>query len=157
MVDKHKQKLTRIGQGLAATIGTLAAHTAQTLGNTTPTQNFAAALYQGVITLRAATIGQPLAIYVASGELIQAEVEEAIEAIPLHARDVPAIEQTARAVQLLGLVEQTNPLHLDMGNRLPKFRENIGWQFWAYNPMSAAFTTGAVASGQIWLYGRWQD
>ena len=156
MADKHN-KLDRLAIELEATIATLASKTAIQLGTLVVTQNFAAALYQGTIALRAATEGQPLAIYVADAVLTQAEVTEAILGAPLQVRDTPAIEQTRRAVQLIAVVSLSLPKHLDQGNRLPMFREAVGLTFWGFNPMSAAFTTGAIASGVIWAYGRFKD
>ncbi len=156
MAHDHK-KLTRVGQAQSVTVATLAAKTALALQGTVVTQNFAAALYQGSMSLRGGTEGEVLALYVASADLSQAEVEEAIESTPLHSRDVPATEHTARNVQLLGIISLSDPLHLDMGNRLAMYRENVGWDFWAYNPSAAAMTTGGVLAGQLWVYGRWKD
>ena len=155
MPHNHK-KLVRIGHGPAATISTLAAKTAITGSDKTPTQNFAPALYQGVFSAKGGAADEPIAVYIADGDLTQAEVEAAIEAAPLHNRDTLG-EQTDRAVQLLGMISSERPLHLELGNRLPMFRENIGWEIWFYNPSFAAMTTGMIASGQMWVYGRWKD
>ena len=107
--------------------------------------------------MRGGTLGEAIAIYVSDASLNQAEVEEAIEGAPLHARATPEIEQTRRPVQYLGLVDVNNPLSLDLGNRLPMFREAVGYQFWAYNLSGDTQTTGATVSGQVWTYGRFKD
>ena len=157
MPDKHRQKLDRIHEALSASIGTLAARTAVEIGATAVTQNYAPALYQGAVNLRNATEGEGLSIYVSDGDLSLAEVEECIEAEPLHGRDTINLEQSRRNVQYLGSVSLSDILSLNEGNRLPMMRENIGWKFWAYNPTGAAMTTGAVLGGTIWVYGRFKD
>jgi len=155
MPHDHK-KLDRIGHDLTVTLTTLAAKTSIGLQSVAITQNFQAALYQGTLALRGGTLGEIVAVYAAQGTLSQSEVEQAIEAAPLQSRD-PLLEQTRRGVQLLGFVSLGHPLHLDMGNRVPMYRENETIEFWGYNPTSAALTTGGILSGQIWIYGRWKD
>ncbi len=158
MPHPHTKKLDRIPTAIAASILTLAGKTSIAAGTMTAnTQDFAAALYQGIINARGGTVGETLALYVADGDLAQAEVEEAIESVPTHERATTQLEQTRRNVQLLGQVGIEQPLHLDTGNRLAMFKEDIGARFWAYNPAAAAMTTGMVLGGQIWLYGWWKN
>jgi len=157
MPHPHKAKLDRLSLQPAATISTLAAHTALSLGSRVPTQNFQAALYQGALDARGIAVGEVLALYVSDADLTQAEVEACIEAVPTNERDNVPLEASRRPVQLLGVITREQPLHLDTGNRLPKYREDIGLEFWIYNPSNAGMTTGAVASGQVWIYGRFVD
>ncbi len=157
MPDKHKQKLDRTSTSVVATISTLAARTSLSLGTIVVTKNFQAALYQGALDARGMTDGETLAVYVSNADLTQAQVEQCIEATPLHSRDADQMEASRRNVQYLGQLNLSRGLSLNEGNRLPKYRENVGMQFWVYNPGNAAMTTGAVANGQIWVYGRWVD
>ena len=155
MPDKHKTKLDRIGSAFGQSLGTLGPTTSLAGPSRTPTQNFAAALYQGSLTGRGMTRGEVINCYVADGDLIQAEVESCIEGGPLHGRDT-LLEATRREVQLVAVVG-FDPVSVNTPNRLAPFRENIGYKFWWYNPMSAALTTGGTGTGSLWTYGRWKD
>ena len=149
-------KLDRISVTPAATIGTLAGRTSVQLAAVVVTQNFSPALWQGIVNARGMAVDESLALYAADGELSQAEVESTIEGAPLHSRDQPALDETRRQVQLIGQLSSV-PAMIETGNRLAKFREDIGWKLWGYNPTAAAMTTGAVAGGALWLYGRFVD
>ena len=157
MPHAHKQKLDRISTPLDATISTLGARTPLALGTRTPTQNFQAALHQGVINARGGAVGESLALIVANGDLTVTEIEEALEAVPTHGRDSIPLAQSRRDVQYIGQVGLEQPAYIDTGNRLPMFREDVGWKFWVYNPTAASMTTGMIVSGQIFTYGRWKD
>ncbi len=157
MPHEHRQKLDRISTPIDATIGTLAARTPLAAGTRTPTQNFQAALHQGVVNARSGTVGETVALVVANGDLTLAEVEEALEAVPTHGRDAIPLEQSRREVQYLGQIGLEQPLYLNLGNRLAMFREEVGWKYWVYNSTSASMTTGMLLSGQLYTFGTWKD
>ena len=157
MPDKHKPKLDRIGHAVAATLGTLAARTAQSAGSFAPTQNFRPALYQGAVQARAQTEGEIVALYVAQNGLTQAQVKAAIESVPTNSRNKANLDATRAQVQYLGTISLADGLDLNVPNRLAMFRESIGAEFWVYNPSGTALTTGTLIGGQIWTYGRWED
>ena len=152
-------KLDIVNTGFGQPLGTLAAQTAIQLG-TVPaiTQNFQPALYQGSVGLQGRTAGDaPLMLVVADGGLTLAEVQEALTAEPLHSRDQPALDQARRPVRRLAtLGDDPSVVHVNEGNRLPLFRENIGWEFYAFNA-GTALTTGSTMSGQLATFGRWKD
>ena len=150
------QKLDRVSVKPGATLGTLAGRTSIQLAVIVNTQNLNPALWQGNMDCRGMALDESISVYAADGELGQAEVEEAIESAPLHSRDQPALEHTRRPVQWIGKLTSLG-LAIDLGNRLPMFRENIGFKLWGYNNTDAALTTGGVASGALWLYFRFAD
>ena len=155
--EKHKLDIvnTTWNQGLL----TLATNTVLQMG-TVPnvTQNFQPALYQGTIGLEDWTeTDGPIELVVADGDLSLAEVQECLLAEPLHGRDQPALEQSRRPVQrLAALGSDHQSLQISEGNRLPMFRENVGWEFYVLN-VGTALVTGASCVGAIATFGRWKD
>ncbi len=95
-----------------------------------------------------ATGDQNIIFGIAAGGLSAAEIEEAVEANPVGAHDMPAIEQSMRPVWPLGIFNHNAD---GSGSVLSKsgrttirwtMQNGVGWSWWVYNP-TATLTTGS--------------
>ena len=123
--------LERIAHNIDQALTTLASEAVLELPAPIVTQNFAAALYQGSLTLQNFTAGEgPIGFGVYDAEMTTAEIAEALVAAPLNSRDTSPLEQSRRSVQYIGSLG-TDLLTVDFnaGNRLAMYRENISWSF----------------------------
>ncbi len=105
----------------------------------------------------------PIIIGVASSDLTVTEIKEAIQAAPVSATDVPAIEHAKRRVRTIGQFPGLNTDEVLMNGmqvrtRFPILRSaEQSWpQFWAFQKSGAPLTTGTVVIGQGKQYGRWK-
>ncbi len=109
------------------------------------------------------TFEGPITVGWAPGDLTDAEIEECIEAVPLHDSDYPAIEHSQRPVFPLEtfsmLIDTTNGLNVGavplvkQGEFKPRWRiqEETGWRWWAYNHSGSALATG----GFVEVFAKW--
>ncbi len=143
---------------ISQALATLAANTGIRVVQGTQTQNYKAMSLKCVASVIGLTVGDgPFLWGLASGELTLAEIEEYLEGVPTSRRDVPAVEQVKRAVQVLGGL---GPERLTEWKTeqiiLPTWREGIGFSIWIYN-QGPSMTTGATFKLRGRTFGRWLD
>ncbi len=105
----------------------------------------------------------PLLFGVASGHLLAAEIEEAIESILLNRGGVPEGEQAMRPVWPLEVFVMHDPdqgPQSDLtrkGSFNPKwtFTNPDGWRYWVYNMTGGAIITGSTISLITKSFGVW--
>ncbi len=107
--------------------------------------------------------GGPILIGVAYGDLIAAEIEEALESVVLGQGDLPAIEEAMRPVWPLEIILMPDA---DLGNSSDLTRKGefsprwtfpnpSGWRWWVYNMSTVALVAGNGISVQSKSFGVW--
>ncbi len=104
----------------------------------------------------------PILVGLAAGNLQAADIEEALEAVPINRGDI-LLERTMRPVWPLEIFALADP---DIGNAgdltrkgefSPRwtFQNPDGWTWWIYNLASSALTTGNGLSIFAKFFGVW--
>ncbi len=113
--------------------------------------------------MEAATSGEgPIAIGWAHGDLIVAEIKEAIVAAVTDPSDIIASEHARRPVRKVGMfpvaASETTIAHGDIVRTPLKFTINDtkSIKLWAFNKSGATLTTGAIVNCSGTLFGRWR-
>ncbi len=107
-------------------------------------------------------INGPILIGIANGKLTAAQIEEALEAVPVNSND-PALEESNRAVWPLETFmipdadAADNATIWRKGTFNPRwtFNNPDGWQWFAYNYTSSAIVTGSIINIQAKCFGMW--
>ncbi len=104
----------------------------------------------------------PILFGIADADLSAAEIEECIESTLLNPNQVPANEESMRAVWPLEMLTMHDP---DQGpqelvrkgsiNLKWTFRNPAGWNYWAYNASGVVITTGSFIQCFSKSFGVW--
>ncbi len=104
----------------------------------------------------------PIIIGLAAGQITAAQVEQALEAVPLNS-DATALEESNRPVWPLeiflipdaDLADNATLVRKGSINLRWTFNNPSGWVWWAYNVSSGALTTGSIAVILAKMFGMW--
>lgn len=101
------------------------------------------------------TGNEALVVGVGGPYLSAAQIEEALEADPQQHDHAPDAEQSMRPLWILGILdESSDPLKGEWKPRW-SFPEGAAMNFFVYNPMSGAITTGATVVAVFKHFGVW--
>ncbi len=158
MPKKHSHPLDKLIEPVSITLGTLANNTGIIGTARVLLQDFVAVSIIGGAGIDNSTDANrtngPIIFGIMRGNLSLVQLDEFLEAGELRASATNK-EHTDRPVQILGAVGRgLETVWLRERMRLPTFQEDIGFNFWVWNP-SAAMTTGQIFAGVFELFGRW--
>lgn len=158
-----KRRLVTLKQEDSITLGTLANNTI--VLQTVPfaiKQNFYCVSMDIWADIRGLTTGEtPIKIGVASADLTNVEISEALDATQNDPGDEIAKERGRRPVRTIGRFSGSGAsIGMNDGEATRtkvrrKFFEDLGMVIWAQNKTGATLTTGALVSFQVNYYGFW--
>ncbi len=159
MTKKHAHPLDKLSYQDSITIGTLAAKTGIIGAPRTLLQDYKAFSLQGsIVALGWSAADDEYLIYgICSADLTLAQIEQYLEDPRVRKADTTGEEIMSRPIQILGLLDEDKRTdwHQLLRLRLPTFQEDVGFNWFVYNPSTSAHDAGIIVSLQWLIFGRW--